>query len=208
MVVFRWRDQLIHLAHSQNADTQVDEREMEPVEATRRVTMHKNDLGVWVASPDDAMYLDSLEKQQQHLSPSHRDSRHHENRSQSMASNRPTTQQANRAALNYCKCAVLFFIALLVTWVPSTINRVYSLVHPDSVVFGLDFASGLVLPLQGFWNAAVYIATSFPACKALFSFSFPRKVSTGETDGDIKSRGCLSRRTESTENLTDARRHK
>jgi hypothetical protein len=84
MVVFRWRDQLIHLAHSQTADTQVDEREMEPVEATRRVTMHKNDLGVWVASPDDAMYLDSLEKQQQHLSPSHRDSRHHENRSQSI----------------------------------------------------------------------------------------------------------------------------
>ncbi len=52
--------------------------------------------------------------------------------------------------------------------VPSTINRVYTLVRPESTVFGLDFASGLVLPLQGFWNTLVYIVTSFPACKALF----------------------------------------
>jgi hypothetical protein len=74
---------------------------------------------------------------------------------------------ANRAAVSYFKCAILFFVALLVTWVPSTINRVYTLVHPDKALFGLDYASGLVLPLQGFWNATIYIVTSLPACKAL-----------------------------------------
>lgn len=74
---------------------------------------------------------------------------------------------ANKAAYSYCKCAVLFFIALLVTWVPSSINRVYSLILPDEVSFGLTLASSLVLPLQGFWNAIIYIATSLPACQAL-----------------------------------------
>ena len=53
--------------------------------------------------------------------------------------------------------------------VPSTINRVYTLVRPNNSVFGLDFASGLVLPLQGFWNTVIYIATSLPACKALWA---------------------------------------
>jgi hypothetical protein len=203
-VVFRWRDQLINMAHSQ-ANTQVDERELEPVETTRRVTMHKNERGVWVASPDDALYVETPEKTHNQLSPGYRDSRYQEYAARSSASIRPTTAQANRAALNYCKCALLFFVALLVTWVPSTINRVYTLVHPHTVVFGLDFASGLVLPLQGFWNAVVYIAISFPACKALLTFSRTADdASRGDLVGETKSRGCLSRRTESTENLTNS----
>lgn len=75
---------------------------------------------------------------------------------------------ANRATLSYCYTALLFFIALLVTWVPSTVNRVYTLVSPGSPSpFALDFASGLVLPLQGFWNTVIYIVTSLAACKAL-----------------------------------------
>jgi hypothetical protein len=51
--------------------------------------------------------------------------------------------------------------------VPSTVNRVYTLVRPNDSLFGLDFASGLVLPLQGFWNTVIYVVTSFPACKSL-----------------------------------------
>jgi hypothetical protein len=77
------------------------------------------------------------------------------------------SSDANRAAINYCKCALLFFAALIVTWVPSTLNRLVTLVHPNDPIFGLDYASGLVLPLQGFWNAIIYIFTSLPACKAL-----------------------------------------
>lgn len=77
--------------------------------------------------------------------------------------------EANKAAFSYCKCALLFFFSLLITWVPSSINRVYSLVHPDAFSFPLLFASAFVLPLQGFWNAIIYIATSLPACEALFS---------------------------------------
>jgi hypothetical protein len=78
-----------------------------------------------------------------------------------------TSIDANRAAVSYCKWALLFFVASLVTWVPSTVNRVVTLVYPEDMIFGLNYASGLVLPLQGFWNAIIYIFTSLPACTAL-----------------------------------------
>jgi hypothetical protein len=74
---------------------------------------------------------------------------------------------ANRAAINYCKCALLFFIAMLVTWVPSTLNRLIELANPKESIFALNYASSMVLPLQGFWNAIIYIFTSLPASKAL-----------------------------------------
>ena len=85
------------------------------------------------------------------------------------AKQRKAAMEANQAAFSYCKCAILFFLSLLITWVPSSINRVYSLVHPDVVSFPLLYISAFVLPLQGFWNAVIYVATSLPACKALFS---------------------------------------
>ena len=77
------------------------------------------------------------------------------------------SSDANRAAINYCKYALLFFAAMIVTWVPSTLNRLLTLIHPTDSIFGLTYASSLVLPLQGFWNAIIYICTSLPACKAL-----------------------------------------
>ncbi|KAI9880727.1 MAG: hypothetical protein M1830_001010 [Pleopsidium flavum] len=105
--------------------------------------------------------------------------------------------EANSAAWGYTKCAMLFFISLIVTWVPSTVNRVYSLVHPEEVNFPLNYASGLVLPLQGFWNAFVYIITSLPASKALYRSLrhrqrppfVPRNSSIGTTQSILPGRG-------------------
>ena len=74
----------------------------------------------------------------------------------------------NKAAMKYCKCALLFFVALLITWVPSTINRIYTIVRPSEIVFGLNLAAAFVLPLQGFWNAIIYMATSSYAVKSLW----------------------------------------
>ena len=51
---------------------------------------------------------------------------------------------------------------------PSSVNRVYALAHPTRFNFGLNYTSSLVLPLQGFWNAVIYISTSMPACQALW----------------------------------------
>ena len=47
--------------------------------------------------------------------------------------------------------------------VPSSVNRVYSLIHPDLISVPFTYASGVVLPLMGFWNSVIYITTSWTA---------------------------------------------
>lgn len=75
--------------------------------------------------------------------------------------------EANNAAWSYTKCALLFFSALLVTWIPSTANRLYPVIHDKQIVLGLEYASAFVLPLQGFWNGLIYVFTTRRACKKL-----------------------------------------
>lgn len=75
--------------------------------------------------------------------------------------------EANNAAWSYTQCALLFFTALLVTWIPSTANRVYSVINHDEVSLGLQYASAFVLPLQGFWNGLIYVFTTRRACRRL-----------------------------------------
>lgn len=89
----------------------------------------------------------------------------------SSRSSRPMTQRRydrNDAAWSYTKCSILFFIAILVTWVPSSANRLYPLIHNKKHWAPLEFMSAFVLPLQGFWNAAIYFVTSWGACKSLW----------------------------------------
>ncbi|KAF7182445.1 hypothetical protein CNMCM7691_002015 [Aspergillus felis] len=85
------------------------------------------------------------------------------------AQRRATARDVNSAAWAYTKYAMLFFIALLVTWVPSTINRLYALIYPHNLNFGMNYTSSFVLPLQGFWNSIIYISISWPAFKEAFA---------------------------------------
>lgn len=85
------------------------------------------------------------------------------------ALNRSHVHERNNAAWSYTKCAILFFTAILITWIPSSANRVFSVVHRGKHSFPLEFMSAFVLPLQGFWNAAIYFVTSWSACKSLFA---------------------------------------
>lgn len=82
---------------------------------------------------------------------------------------RYAAMEANNAAWSYTKVSVLFFVAMMVTWIPSSANRVYSVVHPGEISLGLAFASAFVLPLQGFWNALIYTTTSLPACRQVWT---------------------------------------
>lgn len=91
--------------------------------------------------------------------------------------------ETNPDAWLYARVAFLFFCALLISWVPSSINRIYSLANPDKLNFGLNYTETLVLPLQGFLNAVVYIITSQTACRNLWrsmtgAQELPRKNST------------------------------
>lgn len=85
------------------------------------------------------------------------------------SSARRRNRDVNNAAWSYTKCAILFFTAILITWIPSSANRVYSVVHTNSVSVPLQYMSVFVLPLQGFWNAAIYAVTSWTACRNLFN---------------------------------------
>ncbi|KAI1164326.1 G-protein coupled receptor [Nemania serpens] len=82
---------------------------------------------------------------------------------------RKKNYEASRAAWVYSKCALLFFTALLVTWIPSSANRVYGIVHDGQTIIALEILSATVLPLQGFWNAVIYIVTSWTAVKSSLS---------------------------------------
>lgn len=93
-------------------------------------------------------------------------SRSHENTAQ-RSGRRKATHDANSAAWSYTKCSILFFTAILITWIPSTANRVYGVIQPDGVSLPLEYMSAFVLPLQGFWNAVIYMVTSWKACKTL-----------------------------------------
>lgn len=102
--------------------------------------------------------------------------------------------ETNPEAWLYARVAFLFFCSLLICWVPSSINRLYSIAHPDHLVFWLNYIETLVLPLQGFFNAIVYIVTSQTACHNLWrsmtgAQQLPRKNSTGTgMDGVLPSR--------------------
>ena len=94
--------------------------------------------------------------------------------------------EVNPDAWLYARSAVLYFLALLLVWVnstftgfmtmtianvynqvPSSINRIYALVHPDQVNFGLNYVSALVFSLQGLFYAIVFCVTNQTACSRL-----------------------------------------
>lgn len=66
----------------------------------------------------------------------------------------------NEAALAYLKVAFLMFLALVVVWVPSSVNRLYQFIHKDDTRFALSLISAIVLSMQGVWNATIYIYTT------------------------------------------------
>ncbi|KAJ4357327.1 uncharacterized protein N0V89_001902 [Didymosphaeria variabile] len=78
---------------------------------------------------------------------------------------RTTALEGNAAAWSYFKVAFLMFAALFIVWVPSTVNRLQQFIDKEHSIFGLNLASALVLPLQGFWNSMIYISTTWPECK-------------------------------------------
>lgn len=90
------------------------------------------------------------------------------NHSKQPFSRQKANYDAHNASWSYTKCALLFFTAMLVTWIPSSANRVYSVVRNGDVNLPLEYMSAFVLPLQGFWNAIIYMTTSWKACKMLW----------------------------------------
>jgi hypothetical protein len=161
-VVLRWRRELLKYTQNHPNDISIHSAiHPSSPKIVKSVEVYVTREPAQTSSQTRALDFDSRQTSVSHES--NPPSKHYDRRPRKSIPN----SDANRAAINYCKCALLFSTAMIVTWVPSTLNRLVTLVHPNDLVFGLGYASGLVLPLQGFWNAVIYIFTSFPACKAL-----------------------------------------
>lgn len=88
----------------------------------------------------------------------------------------------HNATSAYTKTAMLFFAVLLITWIPSSANRVFTFVHPGTTNVALEYMSAIVLPLQGFWNAIIYVFTSWSAFKSYFGdFTIGRQTKPAKT---------------------------
>src|SRR5690606_13524825 len=53
------------------------------------------------------------------------------------AQQRRKNYEAHNAAWSYTKCAILFFTAILITWIPSSANRAYSVINNSQSILGL-----------------------------------------------------------------------
>lgn len=68
--------------------------------------------------------------------------------------------------MSYLRTSFIFALSVLITWIPSSVNRLYSLANQGQVSYSLSVASGCVLPLQGVWNAIIFFTTSWRSVQA------------------------------------------
>ena len=97
-------------------------------------------------------------------------------------------RETNADAWLYARVAFLFFLGLLISWIPASVNRLYALVHPHHLSYSMNWVQALLLPLQGFFNFWVYVITSQTAVRNLFrAFTgkpqLPRKTTFGDGTG-------------------------
>lgn len=68
----------------------------------------------------------------------------------------------------YLRTSFLFALSVLVTWIPSSLNRIHSWLQGESP-FEYHVATAAVLPLQGLWNAVIFFVTSGTALRGAWS---------------------------------------
>ncbi|KID79271.1 G-protein coupled receptor, partial [Metarhizium brunneum ARSEF 3297] len=89
----------------------------------------------------------------------------------------------------YLRTSLLFGLSVLVTWIPSSMNRIHSWINGDSP-YTYQVASAAVLPLQGFWNCVIFFVTSWRAVKDDVMYRAGRMPPASHNDSRI---GTLER---------------
>ncbi|QPG94691.1 hypothetical protein C2857_006734 [Epichloe festucae Fl1] len=87
----------------------------------------------------------------------------------------------------YLRTSLLFALSVLVTWIPSSLNRIYSWMQGQSP-YQFHVATSAVLPLQGLWNSLIFFISSWDVVKN--HLHLPRKLRPGPGPGP----GRVSRR--------------
>ncbi|KAL2867822.1 putative cAMP receptor (Car4) [Aspergillus lucknowensis] len=67
-------------------------------------------------------------------------------------------QQSAVSLRKFLLMPILYFLALLATWVAPTINRVYAFRHPGKEPYPLMMAVATLGSLRGFWNGIIFIS--------------------------------------------------
>lgn len=65
----------------------------------------------------------------------------------------------------YLRTSFLFALSVLVTWIPSSLNRIHGWLDGGSP-YEYHVATAAVLPLQGLWNGIIFFVTSWRGLKA------------------------------------------
>ncbi|EHK49811.1 hypothetical protein TRIATDRAFT_83166 [Trichoderma atroviride IMI 206040] len=65
----------------------------------------------------------------------------------------------------YLRTSFLFALSVLVTWIPSSLNRIHGWLDGGSP-YEFHVATAAVLPLQGLWNGIIFFVTSWHGIKA------------------------------------------
>lgn len=82
----------------------------------------------------------------------------------------------------YLRTSFLFALSVLVTWIPSSINRIHGLIYNDSP-YAYNVGTATVLPLQGVWNAVIFFVTSWKVLRECVREWRGRKEVVELTDG-------------------------
>ncbi|KAK2630299.1 hypothetical protein QTJ16_001119 [Diplocarpon rosae] len=78
------------------------------------------------------------------------------------------TRVAKQNLYAWIRVSLMFVAVMAITWIPSSANRLYTVYHPGQVLPVLLYLAAIVLPLQGFWNAVIYIYSSWDLVKELW----------------------------------------
>lgn len=84
----------------------------------------------------------------------------------------------------YLRTSFLFALSVLVTWIPSSLNRIHSWVDGQSP-YEYHVATAAVLPLQGLWNAVIFFVTSWNVIQR------HRRTTTALAAADAANRSAL-----------------
>jgi hypothetical protein len=93
----------------------------------------------------------------------------------------------------YLRTSFLFALSVLVTWIPSSLNRIHSWLQGKSP-FEYHVATAAVLPLQGLWNAVIFFVTSGTALKAAWIGFWTDRRGEGDEDDSMDTYGQDERR--------------
>ncbi|KAH7360395.1 hypothetical protein BKA65DRAFT_183996 [Rhexocercosporidium sp. MPI-PUGE-AT-0058] len=102
---------------------------------------------------------------------------------QPILSQRHNSNNADNALKVMGAVALFFFFIMLITWIPSSANRLYTVVHPKQVSLVLEYAAACVLPMQGFWNCVIYMIVSHEAVGELWKNLKERRQWTAQNIG-------------------------